>query len=46
LGQALSVFVPAITWGWSRRGLLDVKMTDVVIAAAGETSVEVVLPEG
>ena len=46
MGQALSVFVPAITWGLSRRGLLDVEMTDVVVAAAGETSVEVVLPEG
>jgi len=44
LGRALSIFVPAITW--SRRGLLDVKMTDAVVAAAGETSVEVVLPEG
>ena len=44
VGRALSIFVPAITW--SRRGLLDVKMTDAVVAAAGETSVEVVLPEG
>jgi hypothetical protein len=45
LGQALSIFVPAITGGWSRRALWDVK-TDVVVAAAGETAVEVVLPEG
>ena len=45
LGQALSILVPAITCG-GRPGLRDVKMTDVVVAAAGETSVEVVLPEG
>ena len=30
----------------SRAALWDVKMTDVVVAAAGETSVEVLLPEG
>ena len=35
--------MPAITQGSSRRGLLDVKMIALV---AGETSVEVVLPEG
>ena len=43
--QALSIFVPAISRGSSRRGPLDVKTTDVV-AAAGETSVEVLFPEG
>jgi hypothetical protein len=37
---------PAITRDSSRGSLLDVEMTDLVVAAAGETSVEVVLPEG
>jgi hypothetical protein len=46
LGQALSIFVPTTTRGCSRRGLLVVTMSAVVVAAAGETSVEVVLPEG
>jgi hypothetical protein len=45
LGEALSFFVPAITQGFSRRGLLDVMMI-AVFADAGETSVEVLLPEG
>jgi hypothetical protein len=43
-GQPLSIFVPATTRGRSRRALWDVK-TDVV-AAVGETAVEVVLPDG
>ena len=46
LGQALSILVAVITWGCSGRGLWDVKMTDVVLAAPGEAAVEVVLPEG
>ena len=36
----------AITRDSSRGLLLVVKMTDLVVAAAGETSVEVALPEG
>ena len=44
LGQSPSISVPAITLG-SRLPLWDVRTTDVVVAAAGETSVEVVLPE-
>ena len=35
LGQALSILVAVITWGCSGRGLWDVKMTDVVLAAPG-----------
>jgi hypothetical protein len=46
LGRALSILVPAITCGWGRRALWDVKTTEVVVAAPGEASVEVVLPEG
>jgi hypothetical protein len=42
---ARTILVPAITRGWSRRALWDVKMADVVVAVLGETSVEVVLPE-
>jgi hypothetical protein len=45
LGEALSILVPAITRRSGKGSLLDVKTTDAV-AAAGETSVEVVLPEG
>jgi hypothetical protein len=44
-GPVLSIFVPAITCGCSRRALWNVT-TDAVVAALGETSVEVVLPEG
>ena len=43
LGPALSIFVPAITRGCSRRALWDVKAADVA-AATGEAAVEVVLP--
>jgi hypothetical protein len=44
-GPVRSIFVPAITFGCSRRALWNVT-TDAVLAAVGETSVEVVLPEG
>ena len=45
MGQALSILVSATTLGWSRRGLCGVK-TVAVVTVPGDTSVEVVLPEG